>query len=88
MKLLLLLALLAPLPAVAQFYPNTAAFRYCRLRQLGVDYDTALQTAITENIAPGRSSPMVTFSGSRVTVDTAEFVDGVSRLCPSYMRRP
>jgi hypothetical protein len=73
---------------MAQFYPNTAAFRYCKLRELGVDYDTALRMAIAENVAPQRNSPIVNYSGTRVTVDTAEFVDGVSKLCPAYLRRP
>jgi hypothetical protein len=73
---------------MAQFYPNTAALRYCRLRQFGVEHDAALRMAINENAAPHRPSPTVDYAGSRVTVDTAEFVDSIFTLCPSYVRRP
>jgi hypothetical protein len=86
--LLLVLALLAAPPAMAQFYPILAAARYCRLRSLGLDFDTALRMALTENAAPHRNSPMINYSGTTTTLDTAEFVDSVSQLCPVYLRRP
>lgn len=84
--LVLLLALVAPLPAVAQFYPNLAAVRYCRLRQMGMDYHSAIRIAIAENQAPGRYSPMVNYQGIRASIDVVEFGDVVSRLYPAYLR--
>lgn len=90
MKHLLLAAAIALLaaPASAQFYPNLAAARYCRLRQLGIGYHQAMRMAMQENAAPHRAAPIVNFHGTWVTLDVAEFADTVFTLCPHYTQRP
>lgn len=85
--ILIFFSFLIPLPAVAQFYPSSAGLRYCKLRELGLDYNNALHIAISENRAPHRNTSMVTYAGSRVTIDTAEFVDYVRRVCPLYLHK-
>jgi hypothetical protein len=86
MKHLLLAAAITLLaaPASAQFYPNLAALRYCRLRQIGVNSQDAMSMAIRENAALHRPTPLVNYRGTWATVDVAEFADVVFKLCPNY----
>lgn len=69
-------------PAVSQsFYPNIAGQRYCDLRKVGVSKDQAIKAALSDNLAPFRTSPKVTVHGIELTLDQLDFIEYMKR-CP------
>jgi hypothetical protein len=73
MKPILLILLLAAPAAAASYYPNSAGFRYCQLRQMGVDKEQAMRLAIRENWAQERYSQTVTIDGKTYSMDNLDF---------------
>lgn len=87
--LALAFATAAPAPAQAftsqyRILPNLYAEQYCRLRQIGVSRQEAINAAINENMVPGRPS-QVTIDGKLYSVDVIESAAAVERLCPMYL---
>ena len=76
------LALLAGAPATAQtFFPSLAAYRYCELRQIGVDQRTSIDVAMRESAS---SSPIVYargYHGRMVDSNVLLFTQHVKRMC-------
>lgn len=82
------LALSFPLPSLAgTILPNLYAKTFCDLRAVGIDYDGARRTAVSQSMISGDDWTMVKRQdGSLVRSDIVLAVNATIQRCPQYIK--
>jgi hypothetical protein len=80
------LSSLIVMPAQSRILPNLYALRYCELRSMGMDKQSAIRIAVRDALI-SEPDEIITYEGRQVQAGIYEAAVTVSRKCPQYFNQ-